>query len=213
MSGSWTVSNLEEVFLSDEFARSGGSGGQVEFTDGHSGHAPPFGQPHEDHRSDEGPEESRLDMTHKPLATVLAFAPGTPAGRQRAIAAMGGVAATVLVVVGLTSGVPQGPGSGQRSDALARAGHHGNPLLPPADTPPSRVRVPNRCTRRAGRRPHAAARRAVPTRQRECAVRSPFSTAPRRAARRRRGRAGCHQVALRSHLRCRLHRPLLHRIP
>jgi hypothetical protein len=143
MSGSWTVNNLEEVFLSDEFARSDAPGGQLELIDGQSVVSPTFGQrqqqhQHQHHRSRRGPEESRLDMTHKPLTTVLAFAPRTPAGRQRAIAAVGGLAAAALVVVGVTSGGPQGPGSGQGSEALARAGHHGNPSLPPADGPPSR---------------------------------------------------------------------------
>jgi hypothetical protein len=144
MSGSWTVSNLEEVFLSNEFAGSGASGGQLGFVDGQSVLTPTFGQRqqlHQHHRSHEGPgrKESRLEMTHKPLTTVLAFAPRTAAGRQRAIAAIGGLAAVALVVVGVTSGSPQGPGSGQRSEALgAGAGHHGNPSLPPADAPPSR---------------------------------------------------------------------------
>ena len=79
-------------------------------------------------------------MPNKPFATVLAFAPRTPAGRQRAIAAVGGLAAAVLVVVGVTSG-GQAPGSGHRSEALAGAAQRGNPTLPPADSPPSGVGV------------------------------------------------------------------------
>jgi hypothetical protein len=148
MSGSWNVRNLEEIFLSNEFARSGASAGPLELSDGRSVLTPSFGQLqrpprphqfHERHRS-EDPEERRLDMTNKPLATVLAFAPRTPAGRQRAIAALGGLAAVVLVVVGVTSGV-QAPGSGHRSEALGRAGRHGKPTLPPADAPPSGLGV------------------------------------------------------------------------
>lgn len=150
MSGSWTVRNLEEVFLSHEFARTDPAPGLLELTDGHSvvtprptptsTPTPTFGQLQPLHESHEEPEGSRRNMTNKPLATVLAFAPRTPAGRQRAIAAVGGLAAAALVVVGVTSG-GQAPGSGHRSEALAGASHHGNPLLPPADAPPSGVGV------------------------------------------------------------------------
>ena len=34
MSGSWTVRNLEEIFLSHEFAGSGAARGRLELTDG-----------------------------------------------------------------------------------------------------------------------------------------------------------------------------------
>ena len=74
---------------------------------------------------------------NSPIATVLAFAPQTPAARQRAIAAIGGVAAAVLVVVGVTSGAPHGAGSGQSQQALAQD-RKGGPRLPPLDGPPSR---------------------------------------------------------------------------
>jgi len=131
MSGSWTVEDLEEIFLSHEFAGGGASRGRLEPADGHQFHL--FHQFHGD------PDESRRDM-NEPLATVLAFAPRTPAGRQRVIAAIGGVAAAVLVVVGVTSG-PHGSGPGHRSEALARAAHRGNPMLPPADAPPSGIGV------------------------------------------------------------------------
>jgi hypothetical protein len=143
MAGSWTGSNLEEVFLSHEFDRTGAPPGPLELSGGRSAATPTRGQRHQlhqHHRSHEDPEESRSDMTNKPLASVLAFAPRTPAGRQRAIAAVGGLAAAVLVVVGVTSG-GQAPGSGHGAEALSRAGQHGNPLLPPADGPPSGVGV------------------------------------------------------------------------
>jgi hypothetical protein len=71
---------------------------------------------------------------NKPIATVLAFTPQTPAGRQRALAALGGLAAAALVVVGVTSGITHGTGAGQNQQALAR---NGGAHLPPLDAPPA----------------------------------------------------------------------------
>jgi hypothetical protein len=80
-------------------------------------------------------DESAFAM-NQPLATVLAFAPKTPAGRQRAIAAIGGVAALALVLVGVTSGAPHGTGSGGNQQALAPSSERGGPKLPGVDAPP-----------------------------------------------------------------------------
>jgi hypothetical protein len=140
MSGRRAVTNLEEFFL--HLRERGPRGASRSRGFGEIGPSTrcehlvltstftTFGQLSQD------PEKSSLDM-NSPIATVLAFAPQTPAARQRAIAAIGGVAATALVVVGVTSGVPHGPGSGQSQQALAQA-RQGGPHLPPLDGPPSR---------------------------------------------------------------------------
>jgi hypothetical protein len=130
-----TVTNLEEFFLrSRELGRRGRPRSQFE-VEGvrpsswaeHLFLAPTLGQVAQE------PEIRPFDM-NRPVATVLAFAPRTPAARQRAIAAIGGLAAAALVVVGVTSGLPHVPGSGHSQQALARKG---GPHLPPLDAAPS----------------------------------------------------------------------------
>ena len=164
MSGNWTVKNLEEIFLSHEFAGAGASRVQLERSDGRSVLTPTFGQGHRrlpvhslhpvdpDHQSSgaQGENEGPPHM-NKPLATVLALAPRTTAGRQRAIAAIGGAAAAVLVVVGVTSGSPHAPGSAHSAQALAPAAHRGNPTLPPADVAAVTGRCVEECAGCAGR--------------------------------------------------------------
>src|SRR5580698_3096570 len=138
MSGRRTVTNLEEFFvLLRERGSRGAPRSQFDFGEVRPSArveslflTPTFGQLPRD------PEKSPLDM-NSPIATVLAFAPQTPAAKQRAIAAIGGIAAAALVVVGVTSGAPHGPGSGQSQQALAQA-RKGGPHLPPLDGPPSR---------------------------------------------------------------------------
>ena len=53
MSGSWTVNNLEEVFLSHEFERSGAPPGRPEPSEGYSAVRPAFGQLQEPHQLDQ----------------------------------------------------------------------------------------------------------------------------------------------------------------
>lgn len=151
MSGGGVVTNLEEFFLSRQFGHFDAPRRRLGFGDfwgvaaGDRGDLPPpvplpppapldylfrsptFGQLPEEQ------EDFPLDM-NKPIATVLAFTPQTPVGRQRALAAVGGIAAAALVVVGVTSGTPHGPGAGQNQQALAR---NGGAHLPPLDAPPS----------------------------------------------------------------------------
>ena len=96
-------------------------------------------QQHQRHRFHEGPR-SRFDMTHKPLATVLAFAPRTPAGRQRPSPPSG--ARRGRPRRGRCDlGGPPGPGSDQDRASVrgpGPGGHQGNPRCRPLDGPPSR---------------------------------------------------------------------------
>ncbi|HXN62796.1 MAG TPA: hypothetical protein VN886_20285 [Acidimicrobiales bacterium] len=78
-----------------------------------------FGQPLAD-----DDEEGTMDP-EGPGATVLAFTPRDASARQRAVAAISGVAATVLVVAGVASGSghPNSPGAPQvQAQAAAPAG-------------------------------------------------------------------------------------------
>jgi hypothetical protein len=166
MSGGGNVTSLEEFFLRlREFDPQGAPPSRFELDEvwvtaaAQRAHLPPpsplehlflaptFGQLQE-------PEISPLEM-NRPIATVLAFAPQTPAARQRAIAAIGGIAAAVLVVVGVTTGPPQRPGSGPSQQALSR---NGGPHLPPLDAAPSERGASTGVTaRQAADRVHGAA--------------------------------------------------------
>ncbi len=183
------VSNLEEFFLSRAFGDFAATRRRLELNGlwvvaaGAQGDLSPsvpldsrfgsstFGQLPEER------EDFPLDM-NKPIATVLAFTPQTPAGRQRALAAIGGIAAAALVVVGVTSGTTHGPGAGENQQALAR---NGGAHLPPLDAPPCRSGCVERRCRVVGSR-----------------------TGPRRRARQRRRRrrrnterdVGCARVVL-----------------
>jgi hypothetical protein len=135
MSGRRAVTNLEKfLLLLREFGPLGAPRSQFDFDDvgpstqvEHLFLAPTCGQLQ--YQSEKG----SIDMNN-PVATVLAFVPQTPVARQRAIAAIGGVAAAALVVVGVTSGVPHRAGSGQSQHALAQ-GQKGGPHLLPLDGP------------------------------------------------------------------------------
>jgi hypothetical protein len=130
-----TVTNLEEFFLR---SRERGSRGVPRSQFEVEGVRPPIRAEHPFVTSIFGqrqqqPEIRPVDM-NRPVATVLAFAPQTPAARQRAIAAIGGIAAVALVAVGVTSGLPHVPGSGHGQQALVRKG---GPHLPPLDAAPA----------------------------------------------------------------------------
>ena len=91
-----------------------------------------FGQPFAD-----DDEEGTIDP-EGPAATVLAFTPRDASARQRAVAAISGVAATVLVVAGVASGSghPNSPGAPKvQAQASAPAGQGSG--TPPASAAPS----------------------------------------------------------------------------
>jgi hypothetical protein len=149
------ISNLEELFLSREFGHSEEIEGPTwldelwlaaAFDPGARTESGPleevflsrdFGHP-----LAEDDEETPVDP-EGPGATVLAFTPRDASARQRAVAALSGVAATVLVVAGVASGSghPNSPGVTQAQAPVA-AGHRSGsapassaPSAPPSTTP------------------------------------------------------------------------------
>ncbi len=142
------ISNLEELFLSREFGHSEEIEGPTwldelwlaaAFDPGALTEPGPleevflsrdFGHPlaEDDEETPVGPDG--------PGATVLAFTPRDGSARQRAVAALSGVAATVLVVAGVASGSghPNSP-SVTQAQAPAAAGHRSDSA--PASSAPS----------------------------------------------------------------------------
>jgi hypothetical protein len=122
------ISSLEELFLSREFGHSEEIEGPTwldelwlaaAFDPGAVTQSGPleevffsrdFGQPLPEDDEDESPVDP-----DRPGATVLAFTPRDAPARHRAVAALSGVAATVLVVAGVASGSghPNSPGVSQ----------------------------------------------------------------------------------------------------
>jgi hypothetical protein len=156
-----TVSSLEELFLSREFGQPEqvrtpirldeiwlhaafepdppAEGGQLEevFL------SRDFGHPQADEL--DGDDDAAVADQDGPGATVLAFAPRDAAARQRAVAAIGGVAAAALVVAGVASGIGHPNSTGPSSQAQGPAPHaaSGNPSQPttapsvPVTAPPA----------------------------------------------------------------------------
>ena len=140
MSDGGTNTTLEQLFLSREF---GGAATASEPTGADATEAPAWNEgtdtpvpaqldqvflsPHFGRISANAGVPVGVDLDHlRPEATVLAFTPAGPLTRHRVVAAISGVAAAALVVVGVTSGTlhPHGhpAGSGPGQQALASGG-------------------------------------------------------------------------------------------
>ena len=220
MSGNWTVKNLEEIFLSQEFAGAGAGASrvQLEGSDGRSILTPTFGQVHrlhsvqpldpvDPHHLSSGDPEERKSTPYEQAPCHSARLRSTddrrPPTRHRRHRGRG-------------RGRPRGGGRDVGGSARTRLGSQlagARPRGAPGQPHAAARRltaVPQRCAEGcagfAGRTRRARQRPVRRTRRRECTARSPSSTAPRRATRRRRERVGCHLVARRWLLRCRRYR-------
>ncbi len=125
--------------------------GLLELTDGHSvvtprptptsTPTPTFGQLqplHESHEEPRGKPTQYDEQTPRHSACFRTTHAGRPATSHRRRRGPGRGRPRRG---GRDVGRSEAPGSGHRSEALAGASHHGNPLLPPADAPPSGVGV------------------------------------------------------------------------